>query len=300
MTISNAPGLNLEGRIAGAPISWGICEVPGWGLQLPARRVLAEMVEVGISATELGSAGYLGATAADVNAMLSPFDVEMIGGFVPVVLHDKSARKHMLHEAAHTAALLAAAGGSYFVTAVVVDADWSPRVQLDHDAWQSMADGFAAIDKICTDHGLVQALHPHVNTLVETKADVDEVLKRSPVQWTLDTGHLLIGGTDPVWFARNHADRVAHVHVKDVRMDIAKRLNAKERTLMEATQDGLFPPAGGGDAPIAETIAVLEAAGYDGWYVLEQDVAITGSLPPEGEGPINGVRQSIAYLNSLQ
>ena len=29
-------------RVAAAPISWGICEAPGWGLQLPVDRVLTE------------------------------------------------------------------------------------------------------------------------------------------------------------------------------------------------------------------------------------------------------------------
>ena len=46
-------------RLAGAPISWGVCEVPGWGRQLPPDRVLAEMAGLGLSATELGPLGYL-------------------------------------------------------------------------------------------------------------------------------------------------------------------------------------------------------------------------------------------------
>ena len=28
-------------RLAAAPISWGVCEVPGWGRQLAPERVLA-------------------------------------------------------------------------------------------------------------------------------------------------------------------------------------------------------------------------------------------------------------------
>jgi inosose dehydratase len=41
-------------RIAGAPISWGVCEVPGWGHQLDPDRVLAEMRDAGLAATEFG------------------------------------------------------------------------------------------------------------------------------------------------------------------------------------------------------------------------------------------------------
>ena len=46
------------------------------------------------------------------------------------------------------------------------------------------------------------------------------------VGWCLDTGHLLIGGTDPVQFAREHGDRVKHVHLKDVDGDLAADVRA--------------------------------------------------------------------------
>lgn len=46
-------------RLAGAPISWGVSEVPAWGHRMAARRVLAEMREAGLQATELGPPGFL-------------------------------------------------------------------------------------------------------------------------------------------------------------------------------------------------------------------------------------------------
>jgi len=46
-------------KIAGAPISWGVCEVPGRGHQLTPDRVLREMRDVGLAATELGPEGFL-------------------------------------------------------------------------------------------------------------------------------------------------------------------------------------------------------------------------------------------------
>ena len=50
---------------------------------------------------------------------------------------------------------------------------------------------------------------------------------------------------------------------------------------------------------IAATIAALEEAWYDGWYVLEQDVALTDGEPPLGEGPVLAVQNSMEYLRSL-
>ena len=140
--------------------------------------------------------------------------------------------------------------------------------------------------------------HPHVNTLVETAEDVDRIFAASDCLWCLDTGHLAIGGTDVVEFTKRAMSRIGLVHLKDVDLHLAKRYLAGERSWMEIVQDGIFSPIGQGDVPMAEVIELLENAGYDGWYVLEQDVAITGELPPAGTGPIDGVRQSVDYLRS--
>ena len=116
----------------------------------------------------------------------------------------------------------------------------------------------------------------------------------------LDTAHFAVGGYNPVDFAKNHPDRVGLVHIKDCDLALAERLNAGELSLMEAVQAGIFPSVGQGDLDIDAVITHLEAAGYDGWYVLEQDVAITGDLPGDGAGPIEGVRESVNYLRGLE
>ena len=67
---------------------------------------------------------------------------------------------------------------------------------------------------------------------------------------------------------------------------------------MDAVQAGLFAPLGDGDVPIADVVTALERNGYQGRYVLEQDVAITDGEPPVGEGPVRDVAKSVAYLRS--
>ena len=204
-------------RIAGAPITWGVCEVPGWGVMLSADRVLGEMRSLGIAATELGAPGFLPRDPDALVDVLSRNDIQLVGGFVPVVLHDAGRREATLAEARSTAELFAAAGATMFVTAVVVDAGWSPRFELTGAQWQHLVGMLGELDGLCAEYGLTQALHPHVGTLVETAADVATVLERSDVRWCLDTGHLMIGGYDPAKFAVDAADRVVHAHLKDVR-----------------------------------------------------------------------------------
>jgi inosose dehydratase len=90
------------------------------------------------------------------------------------------------------------------------------------------------------------------------------------------------------------------VHLKDVDAAVADRLRAGELTLVTAVQAGLFRPLGQGDAGIEDVIRRLDRQGYGGWLVLEQDTAITtGDEPPVGSGPVDDVRASIEFLNTL-
>ena len=282
--------------MASAPISWGVCEVPGWGAMLPTSRVLPEMRALGITETELGAPGFFPPAKEDVKAELAAYDMGMIGGFVPLVVHIPDRLDEAVANARAAAEVFAYLGGSTFVTAPVMDYNWPRPVPLDREGMTNMARGLARIDEVCAEFGLVQALHPHFDTLIETKADVDLLLEVSDVKWCLDTGHLSIGGTDPVEFARTYADRVAIAHLKDVRLDMAQRAMNRELSLLKAVQEGVFTPFGEGDVPIADVVLALEAAGYQGRYVIEQDLAITGDIPPEGTGPIDNVRASLDYL----
>lgn len=286
-------------RVAAAPISWGICEVPGWGLQLQPRRVLGEMRDLGITATELGALGWLPSDPTALRALLDEYGISLIGGFVPLVLHRADRRDELISDARSAARTLTDGGAQHFVTAVVSSHEAWERPPLSAAEWQTVFDGLALVDEICAEHGLVQVLHPHVDTFIETAGEFDRFLDHSSVKFCLDTGHLFIGGADTVVLAGRHTDRVGLVHIKDVDSAVAQRLLNDELTLMAATVAGLFPAAGRGDAPIAATIAVLEERLFEGWYVLEQDVALTDGEPPSGEGPMIGVRTSIDYLRSL-
>lgn len=283
-------------RVASAPISWGICEVPGWGAMLPTQRVLGEMAGLGFTATELGAPGFLPTSPDAVKDELSSFGMSLLGGFTPVVVHDKAQKDETIQSARATAALFRDAGATKFISSAVQDMDWSIPRRLDADETAHMAEMFRILDDICAEFGLEQVLHPHVQTLVETKDDISRVLDSCDVRFCLDTGHMAFGGQDPVQFAKDAMDRVGHVHLKDIRLDMVGPVLDREVSLMQATQAGIFTPLGQGDVDILGVVQALEQAQYQGWYVIEQDTAITGGLPAEGEGPLGQVSTSMDYL----
>ena len=285
-------------RVASAPISWGVCEVPGWGAMMPSPRVLGEMAGLGFRATELGAPGFLPAEPGDVKSELGNYDMSLLGAFTPVVIHDSSHRNEAIASAREAARFLQSAGATKLISCPVLDMDWSIPRALSSSEVTHMAEMFAIIDDICGEHGLEQVLHPHVQTLVETKDDISRVLDTCDVHFCLDTGHMAFGGQDPVEFAKDSMDRVGHVHLKDIRLDMVGPVLRREVTLMAATQAGIFTPLGQGDVDIMGVVQALEGAGYQGWYVIEQDTAITDGMPAEGDGPIHQITTSLEYLTN--
>jgi inosose dehydratase len=286
-------------RVAGAPISWGICEVPGWGEQLPVDRVLTEMHSLGLTATELGAIGWLPTDPAELREVLDAHDLEVVGAFVPLTCHDPARRDKTLAAAEEMASLLEEIGAQNFVTAVVNDPDDWSRPELSDAEWSHLFSTLDEIEGITAAHSVRQVVHPHADTLIQTAGEVERFLQSSSSAMCLDTGHLAVGGADPVGVADEYASRIGLVHLKDVRNAVAARYNAGELAWMAAVQAGLFVNLGEGDVAVADTITSLERQGYDGLYVLEQDVAITDGAPPPGEGPVRNVAMSVAFLRSL-
>ena len=113
----------------------------------------------------------------------------------------------------------------------------------------------------------------------------------------LDTGHLLIGGTDPAELARQAPDRIAHLHLKDVDSTVAAKVQSGRLTYSEAVGRGMYRPLGKGDVDVPAIVGHLRAHGYDGWYTLEQDTILTEE--PTDEGPVADVAASAEYLRTV-
>lgn len=282
-------------RIAGAPISWGVCEVPGWGHQLTPDVVLAQMHDVGLSATEFGPDGFLPDSPEGKVATLADVGLRAVGQFVPVVLHDPQVDPLPVVEEAMDA-LVAARAGVVVIAAATGADGYDERPDLDDDQWTTLLGNLDRISDAAAAVGLLATLHPHVGTMVESGEETARVLAGSRVALCLDTGHLLIGGGDPVAVAAEHPARVGHVHLKDVRLDLAHRVQAGELTYTDAVAQGMYVPLGAGDVDVAAIIGSLEGAGYTGWYVLEQDTVLTADPATTGLDPAADVRASVAHV----
>lgn len=283
-------------RVAAAPISWGVIEVPEWGVQLPVDRVLHEMSALGATATEFGPDGFLPREPQERARLLDQYGLRAIGGFHPAVLHDPAhdplpATKRVLDA-------YAACGATVLVLAAVTGRQGYDRPPaLDEKEWSALLSNLDRVQSAASTVGVTACLHPHLGTQVETPEQVDRVVRNSSISICLDTGHYAVAGGDPAAFVRRHADRVAHVHLKDVDVDIAHSHRSGKLAYRDAVLAGMYRPLGDGGARIAEVVATLEDGSYGGWFVLEQDTVVNDEAG--AKRAFADAQQSMRYLQTL-
>lgn len=284
-------------KIAGAPISWGVCEVPNWGFQMDPKRVLGEMKELGLSATEFGPQGWLPVDPEGRKAAVSEFDLKPVGSFFLAVMHDPN--YDPIPDVEKELEAFKVAGGEVLVLAADSGRDgYDNRPVLDEEGWATLFTNLDRIMERAAQDGITAAIHPHWGTMVQTDEEIRRVLDNSTVGLCLDTGHMFAGGADPVAVAREYAERVKIVHAKDVHAELVSKLLPGEITWSEGIKAGMFAPIGEGDIDFPAIIDALKGVGFDGYFVLEQDIMLDED-PEEGAGPKLNAQKSFEALKAL-
>jgi inosose dehydratase len=262
-------------------------------------RVLREMRELGLDATELGPPGYLPENSEELRAMLSREGLQLAAGFLAVVLHERDGKEAVLAAVEKQAATLAAAGADVLVLAAAhPGGDYERHGSLSRQEFKVLAEALAAAEAMAARRGIRLALHPHAGTAVERAEDVTAFLETTNVDLCLDTGHLLLGGVDVVKLARDAGPRISHVHLKDVDEELVAPVLSGDMTYAAAVRAGLYRPLGQGGVDVKGVLDALGSQHYAGWYVLEQDTAIDAE-PAPGDGPIRSARQSLEFFGAI-
>jgi inosose dehydratase len=269
-------------RLSSAPVTWGVWEMTIDRDDLVAPEAMLEAVrELGYEGIELGPIGYFGDAPEAVAELLGAYGLELAGAFVELHLADGEAFERDLPMLEQTLAILATAGGPL----VLADAGSPERRAASGQAGELTRTALgpeefaAAMERLngavarSVAVGVTPTFHPHAATYVETMDEAERMLAatRPELGLCLDTGHSLIGGIDPAELAVEEADRLAHVHLKDVDREVRSRLAAGELDVDEAWEQGLFCPFGEGEADLPGFLALPEVRSFEGWVVIEQD-----------------------------
>jgi inosose dehydratase len=272
-------------RVGNAPLSYGAFEVTvGVHPNVPGPdELVAEIAAAGYEGTELGPPGYLG-EGDELRARLERHGLELTGGWCPLRFSEPERVEEDLHGLERTLDLFDAAGAS--ARPVFGDGGSAERranpgrgaPSLDDAGWRRWADGVKRAQEVANSRGYEPTLHPHTSTFVESPQEIERALELTDIGVLVDTGHLLLGGSDPIASIRSWGARVTYVHVKDVRLDVVRGVVAERADVLEGWRRGMFCELGQGDVDLLAFFAALRDVRYDGWVVVEQD-----RIPREGE-----------------
>jgi inosose dehydratase len=278
-------------RVGNAPLSYGAFEMTvGVFPNVPGPdRFLDEVSEAGYEGTELGVPGWLG-EGDELRRRLEDHGLELTGGWCPVRFSEPEHWDEDFAALDYTLTLFSAAGGKD-AHPVFGDGGSDARranpgrgrvdtsLGLDANGWKRFLEGLKRAEDLVHSHGFEPTFHPHTATFVEAPWEIDRLLQTSDIGLLADTGHLLLGGNDPIEAVRSWGARTNYVHIKDVRLDVLDSVIRDGAGALEAWRRGIFCELGGGDVDLAGFFAALNETGYSGWIVVEQDRILRDDEP---------------------
>jgi inosose dehydratase len=272
-------------RIGINPLTWTIDDLPEVGGETSLATCLAEARAAGFEGVELGC--KFPRTAPELEAALAPHGLALVSGWYStnLLLRDPAAEFEAMRPHRE---LLAALGCDVVVVAETtrcIHGDRGTRLSqrpvLAPGDWPRFAKRLEELGARLTDFGLRLAYHHHMGTVVQSEDEVDRLMDScgDSVSLLLDTGHLTFAGGDPARAATRHAERIAHVHCKDIRQPVMARSLNRDSSFLGAVLDGVFTVPGDGSIDYRAVLAPLARAGYRGWLVVEaeQDPAVAPS-----------------------
>ena len=265
-------------RLGINPIGWTNDCMPWLGDFISLDTCLAEARKAGFSGVELGR--KFPRSARELAPILKKHGLKLVSGWYSANLMERDARAEIAAMKDHLT-LLRQLGSEVMVFAETsgeiinqVGAPISRRPKVKNAAgWKSLGSRFTEVARYMRDNGVQMAVHHHMGTVVESQADVDRLLENSgeAVGLLLDTGHMTFAGGDPIAVARKYADRIKHVHCKDIRRYALAACKQRDVSFSEAVLCGIFTAPGDGLVDFKSVFDILAKGKYSGWLVQEAE-----------------------------
>ncbi len=284
MASSRAGGI----AIANAPVSYGAFELTvGTDPNVPSgASVLQQVAAAGYAGIDLGPAGYLGSGGA-LGETLAAHGLGLAGAYLELPYADHDALQRALPDL--DAMLDTFDAVAPFLTGprprpTLADVGSPARRErpgrsaadpshgLSAEEWGKFAQGLALAVSRCRDRGYEPTFHPETGTYVEAPWEIERVLEISDIGLCLETGHMMLGGGDPVAMMHAWAARINHVHLKDAVREVMRQIVADEAPVTEIWIREAFCALGHGDLDVPAVLDGLRDIGFKGWLVVEQDI----------------------------
>jgi inosose dehydratase len=280
--------------VANAPCSYGAFEITLDDPNVPRPlTVLDHVAEAGYDGIDLGPAGYLG-DIGELRNRLGARGLGLAGGYLALPF---SSVRDLAADMPRLETLLdifdsvpdtrprpkptLADAGSPDRWRKPGAAALDRNLGWDDAGWRRFGEGIARVAERCRDRGYEPTLHHHTGTYLEAVWEIERALEVCDVGLCLDTGHLIVGGGEPVEAVRAWAGRINHFHLKDAKRRVLDGIVTDRAPVEAIWRRRAFGRLGEGDVDVVRVVDELKAIGYSGWLVVEQDMIPDPAWPVE-------------------
>jgi myo-inosose-2 dehydratase len=281
--------MQLAPRLGINPIGWTNDDFHDLGGDLPLEACLDQVRDAGYAGCELGR--KFPRQPAALEALLAPRGLALVSGWHSTYVlerdfddeaRDLDAHLDLLAALGCRVAIVAECSGRTYSDGTARMRFGAAAPRLGAGAFERLAAGLERLAERAARRDLRLAYHHHTGTCIQERDAIDQLMRRTQALGLLvDTGHLALARVAALDVLADHGDRVAHVHLKNVRSAVVDAAHAEAWSFEVAVRRGVFTVPGDGGIDYAPILAALEARGYDGWLVVEaeQDPAVTPALP---------------------
>ncbi|TDL73623.1 myo-inosose-2 dehydratase [Rhodococcus qingshengii] len=285
-------------KLAIAPIGWTNDDMPELGGEVTFEQCVSEMALAGFSGSEVGNK-YPRNTEV-LKKALGLRGLEIASAWFSAVLTSKPfeettkafiEHRDFLHEMGAKVIVVSEQGNS--IQGQMETALFDNKPVFSEEEWKLLVEGLHLLGDLAAEKGMKIVYHHHMGTGIQTTEEIDRLMAETnpeKVSLLYDTGHLVFSGEDHLHVLTKHMNRIHHVHLKDVRMEVANKVREGKLSFLQAVKDGVFTVPGDGVIDFKPVFEALAAAGYQGWFVVEAE------QDPAKANPLEYALKARAYI----
>ncbi|WP_122644183.1 myo-inosose-2 dehydratase [Luxibacter massiliensis] len=263
-----------------APIAWTNDDLPDLGGQNTFEQCVSEMALAGYSGSEVGNK-----YPKDPAVLKRALDLRGLGicnqwfsCFLltePFQKVEKDFREQLVFLKQMGAKIIGVSEQSYSVQGQQGTPIFGHKYKMNEKEWDTLCGGLDRLGRIAQeDYGISLAFHHHMGTVVQDADEVSEMMGRTDTEYVsllFDTGHFSYCGVDPLEMAKKYADRIRHVHLKDIRKEVVEKVRRENLSFLHGVRLGTFTVPGDGCIDFSPIFRILAEYGYEGYMVVEAE-----------------------------
>jgi len=268
-----------------SPIGWTNDDLPELGGNIPLEKCLSDIKQANFIGTEVGS--KFPKDPLKLKSILKPFKIQIasqwFSSFFITEKRDKHEgetikrfKQHMNFLKSLGAKVIVISEQGKSIQGKIDLPLFLNKPNMEENEWEYLIYGLNTIGKIAIENKMKIVYHHHMGTVVQTRSEIDRLMQSTNPNYVfllVDTGHMYYsdGNDSPSNLILDYQDRIKHIHLKDIRESIKKKVIEQKLSFLQSVKEGVFTVPGDGDINFDKIFSAINQIKYEGWLIVEAE-----------------------------